>query len=785
VNSVPPSAQTATGYTPTRPHLTALVFFVLWVAILSLPMWGGHFLAGPESDMYSTGYALRAWGAEQWRATGHVPLWNPEMMSGVPIAAGFGDVYYPTAWIRLVLPIVTAINLGFVVHYILAGFFTYLLLRKLKASWLAAVTGGVAYEMSGIVASLVRPGHDGKLFVSALLPLMLIALILGVRQRRLVGHVLLAVTVALALLSPQFQMVYYSLIIAAIFALYLAFGEPETLTQRDRIVGLSFAFGAVLLGFGIAMVQILPFFHYIPYSPRATEITGGFEAATSYAIPWDHIPEFFLAGFTGAGFNAYWGPNPLKFHSEYLGLPVVALAVFGVGAPHRRRLVRWLLVIAALFMLISLGAETPFYRVWWAVMPYAKKTRAPGMAFFAVAFVVSLLAAFAVERLERREGRRWSTAALIVAGVVALLAVAGVFGSVAESLARPEGKLPIAQADRATIMWGALGSALALALVAGVVAAYLANRITVRTFAIALGLLVGADLWLNARGFWLWSRPEQEIYRVDTFVQMIQRAPLPYRVFEVPRRELYPGTVLMKHNIPQVLGYHGNELRYYDDLLGGKNEWRYLLSNIRLWDLLAIRFFMYPDSTRMPGYHRVAGPTVNAAGNPGYLYEADTIPPYARVVPGAIKADSAAIVPTIQDPRFDANRIVLFANDAPVTPAPLTALPPPSPSSATVTHWAPGRMSIALAPVPPAVSYVLVSENWYTDWRATVDGLPVTVIRGDNSLITVPVPAGAKAVELWIDSREYRRGRLITFLSLALLALVAAAPVMQRWRRRA
>lgn len=785
MNSVPPPAQTATGYTPTRPNLTALVFFVIWIAILSLPMWSGHFLAGPESDMYSTGYALRLWGAEQWRATGHVAQWNPEMMSGVPVAAGFGDVYYPTAWSRLVLPIVTAINLGFVVHYILAGFFAYLLLRMLKASWLAAVTGGVAYEMSGVVASLVRPGHDGKLFVTALLPLMLIALILGVRRRRLEGHVLLAITVALALLSPQFQMAYYSLIIAAIFALYLAFGDPETLTQRDRIVGLSCAFGAVLLGFGIAMIQILPFFHYIPYSPRATEITGGFEAATSYAIPWAHVPEFFLAGFTGAGFDRYWGPNPLKFHSEYLGLPVVALAVLGIGAPHRRRLVRWLLVIAGLFMLISLGADTPFYRVWWAVMPYAKKTRAPGMAFFAVAFVVSFLAAFAVERLEKREGGRWPKVSLIIAGVVALLAVAGVFGSVAESLARPEGKLQIAQADGSMIMWGALGSALGLALVAGVVAAYLANRIPVRAFAITLVLLVGADLWLNARGFWLWSRPEQEIYRDDTFVQMIHRAPLPYRVFEVPRQELYPGTVLMKHNIPQVLGYHGNELRYYDDLLGGKGEWRYLVSNIRLWDLLAIRFFMAPDTIRVPGYHRIAGPTVNAAGSSGYLYEADTVPKYARVVPGALKADSAAIVPTIQDPRFDANRIVLLPNDAPVNPAPLTALPPPSPSRATVTHWQPGRMAIALDPPPPAASYVLVSENWYVDWHATVDGSPVPVLRGDNSLITVPVAAGAKAVELWVDSREYRRGRFITFLSLALLALVAAAPTALRWRRRA
>src|SRR5207253_4847086 len=131
----------------------------------------------------------------------------------------------------------------------------------------------------------------------------------------------------------------------------------------------------------------------------------------------------------------YWGSNPLKYHSEYLGLPVVALAVVGVAARDRRRLVLWLGGIGLLFLLISLGAATPFYRLFWAVMPLVKKTRAPGMAFFVVAFVVALLAGLGAERLERKQGRAALTAWLVVAGVVALLAVTGVFGAMAQSLA--------------------------------------------------------------------------------------------------------------------------------------------------------------------------------------------------------------------------------------------------------------------------------------------------------------------------------------------------------------
>jgi len=777
-----------------RPHLTALGFFCLWIAILSLPMWTGQFLAGPGSDMYATGYALRDWGAAVWRATGHVALWNPEMMGGVPTAAGFGDVYYPTAWLRLVLPTATAINIGFVAHYVLAGFFTYLFLRQLRVSWLGAVAGATAYQLSGVVASLVQPGHDGKLFVSALLPLMLIALVVGVRRRRWEGHLLLGVAVGLALLSPHYQMTYYALIVAGVFALYLAVGEPEGLTKRDAYRGLALAFGAVLLGFGVAMIQILPFVAYLPYSPRAEGMAGGFATATSYAIPWEHVPELFVSGFTGV-WDTYWGSNGLKLHSEYLGLPVVALAVLGVGGGgERRRLAWWLLGIGALFLLISLGGATPFYRLWWAVMPYVKQTRAPGMAFFVVAFVVATFAAFGVERLERREGRRLPLIGFVAAALIALLAVTGVFGSVAEAFARshaaqsPRDLVGAAAAARSAILWGALGSAAALAALAGLAVTYFSGKVSARAFATALVLIIGADLWLSVRGHWIWSRPEQELYRKDPVIEQIQRPSLPYRVLDpppppYPPGPVYPGTVLMKHNIPQVLGYHGNEIRYYDDLLGGKNEWRYLL-HPQVWNLLAVRFIILDDSVRVPGYHRVLGPTLTAPGGQGYLYEADRTPPYARVVPAAVKGDSAAILATIYDPRFDPDRLLLLTPDAAVNPLPVLKMPDPSPARATVTKWEPGRMSIALDPAPPAPSYLLVSENWYPDWHAEVDATPTATLRGNYSLIAVPIPAGAKTVELWFDSAEYHRGWWITMLSLAILAGLAIGPAAARRFRR-
>src|SRR5881398_3388765 len=242
----------------------------------------------------------------------------------------------------------------------------------------------------------------------------------------------------------------------------------------------------------------------------------------------------------------------------------------------------------------------------------------------------------------------------------------------------------------------------------------------------------------------------------------------------------------MAFDIPELFGYHGNELRYYDDLWGGKNEWRNL-GVLSLWDLWAVRYAILPAGGRtvdsIPGFRRVLDSVATFDGGRANLFERLTPAPYARVVAGAVKADSTTIVPTMVDPRMDFSRIVLFTNDQPVTPEPLKEMPPPSPSHAAVTAWQPGRMTITLDPAPPKPSYLVVAENWYPDWQVAIDGQAGQLLRGDYSLITVPLPAGARTVDLTFHSRLYEIGKAITLASLALLLIALVASLAGRRAR--
>jgi hypothetical protein len=783
---------TAKPFEPARPHLTALGILLLGVAILSLPMLTGQFLAGPWSDQFATGYAFRAWLAEQWRATGHVPLWNPEIFGGLPfVAAQHGDIFYPTAWLRLALPTATAMNLGFLVHYVLAGFFTYLLLRRLTVSWTGGVVGGVAYQLTGVVGTLVSPGHDGKLYVSALLPLALLALVLAIRERRFEGYALLALSVGLSLLSPHYQMAYYLLIVAGVFALYLTFGEQEERTTREKVQALSLAAAAVVVGFGIAMIQVLPFLHYLPYSPRA-EGYGGFAASASYGIPWEHVPEFLLARFAGDR-EVYWGSNFIKLHSEYLGLPVVALAVLGALGP-RRRLAYWLGGVGLLFLLVSLSDSTPLYRLWWSVMPFVKQTRAPGMAFYVVGFVVAILAAFGAERVERGDAKAHTTAWLSIGAGVAVLALVGVVGGFAKALALPvesvaQGAVMRAEAAQGVIRWGAFLSGASLMAMAALVIGFARATVPAAALCLGLPLLVGADLWRNAQPFWVYSRVHQELHQPDPVTERLTATAEPYRVLNLPGMEVYQGSALMGLGVPQVLGHHGNELHAFDQLLGGKNRWANLAS-FRMWDLLAVRYVVLPTEIRqrtdsIPGYDRILGGVATSSGTVADLYERREPQPYARYVTAAIKVadDQAPVLIANPNSQFDPSSLVLLSPDAAVEPAPVAESPETEPVAARVEAWEPGRMRLRLEPAAPVDGYVTVSENWYPDWQATVDGADATVARGNGSLLTVVVPAGAEVVELEFRSADYRSGKLISLLSLAVVAVGMVVPPVSRRRK--
>ncbi|MBA3554249.1 MAG: hypothetical protein H0W29_05780 [Gemmatimonadales bacterium] len=531
-------------------------------------------------------------------------------------------------------------------------------------------------------------------------------------------------------------------------------------------MALGCALGAVVLGVAIAAIQVLPFLSYIPYSPRAAGgPSGGWEYAITFSLPPEELLTTVLPQFNGVLEN-YWGRNFFKLHTEYLGAVVVALAVLGIGDRSRRAPVRAFGPIAILFLLVSFGGHTPFYRLWYAVMPMMDKVRAPGMAFFLVALPVAVFAGFGADRLLRRElSRRALLIPLGLLGGLALLGAVGALEGLGLAFAAEQQSVRLA-GNAGELRGGALRLLAVVAVGGAVLWAVWSGALKGAAGAAALVAVVVADLWSVDRLFFDYREPAADLFAGDPITARLDSHPDPFRVLDLG---VYQGSYLMGHRIMTMLGYHGFEIRFYDELLGGKNEWRNA-GSANLHDLLSVRYLLMPEAQAVPGYHQVLGPVATTPGQPGVLLERDTIPTYVRVVPGAAKLPEERVVPTVVDPRFPVNSVVLFSDTASVEPERLpTAGPDSTTVRASLAEWAPGRMRIALEGSETRPLYLVVGENWYPDWHAEIDGREAPVHRGNHALLTVVLPSRAREVTLTFASDEYARGRLVTLLALLIV----------------
>ena len=772
---------------PRRPGLVALAVYLVAALTLCWPILQGKFLAGPSSDQFEAGYSFRHFAAEYFRAHGSIPQWNPYLFGGMPfVGAASGDIFYPTAILRWFLPTDVAMNLGFAVHIVLAGLAMYGLLRTVRTSWAGAVTGGLVYQLTGIVISMVHPGHDGKLFVSALAPFLFTGVIWAIRDRRWAGYGIMALATGLSLQAHP-QASQYLLIAAAIWGALWVFGtEGPKGPDRWRSIGLAMV--AVALGVGLYAVYALPMLEYVPFSPRGDGgYNSGWEHAIQYGLPANELVGTLLPKIYGGPDGGYFGQNGARLHSEYLGPLAILLAIAGLRG-NDRKTSRWAMgVIAIIFLLVSLGGDTPFYRLWFELVPMAKRLRAPGMAFFLVAMSVAFFAGLGAERVFRAAGsvRRITIAGTLLAGL-GLLGAIGALQLVSDNIARNPGfegfaeraiaNAPELKADGLRLLIVTAGGLGVLLLVAK-------RRVAgVGALAAVLGV-VWADAWLVGRGAFEFSPGASVAFASDSVMAKLQATPKPYRVFgpagQVGGLNPYPKSWLMAAGIPTVFGYHGNELVAYDDLLGGKSAWKNQLSP-SLWKMLAVRYIVLSQPQQLPGFHLVLGPATTYFG-PAYLFEADTIPPYARVMAGAAKVPDAQLAATAADPRFPVDRLAVYSDTASVSPAPLNGqIPEPSLISATVTEWEPGRLKVALQGSAPAPEYLVVAENWYPDWQATIDGKPAPVLRAQNTLLSVAVPAGAKEVAFVFSSAAYAKGRMISLGSLAGVLVLFGMPLFGR-----
>jgi hypothetical protein len=504
-------------------------------------------------------------------------------------------------------------------------------------------------------------------------------------------------------------------------------------------------------------------------------------------MPPEELINTYLPQFSGL-LEQYTGKNGIHLHSEYIGAAVLVLTflAFGAGAG-LKRLTRFFGILLLVAVLWSLGGNTPFYRLVYAIVPGTKFFRAPSTMLYVVQFATSVLAAIGVERalagrLKTRYAIGWIGGAL----VVALLATTGALSNMAASFAIPQ-LAPMVESNRTSLIVGAWRSLLAVVAVCGILIALERRQLKPAAAGWAIVGVIALDLWSIERLYWRFSAPASQLYATNPAIAYLKKLPQPARVVTLALQDGMPVAShdpdlqyngLMVHGIRQVQGYHGNELGRYQQLYGADTGQPQIV-NPAFWRLTNLQYVLTNlQELPLEGATKVLGPVRDAAGSTVFLYKLPGENPAAWVAPIAVKAPDASTLPTVLDPRFDAGRVALLDSAAAVPSQPVPQqLPAPLDVKPRVTRYEPGHIRLELDKPAPAGSELVVSENYYPGWTATVDGRPAPTARADYTLIGVTLPTGGRVVELTFDDPPYHTGKAITLAALLLAVLATGVGV--------
>ena len=432
---------------------------VAGVAVLA-GIWGVYFLPMLMSrdllfgdDMISGYYILYDYVG---RGMGDGSFWAREVFCGNPMLPFVWGSLYPLNWLFYVLPAQVGFNIFLPVHNLLAGLFTYALIRSFRLRPSAAVVGALAYQFSGRLVTLMQ--QPRLLAPTSYLPALLLAAVWILRTGKWRWVIFGAIVLALQFLVINPQIQFYSLLIVGSYVVcnvgFMVWGrggseepgyardarpprrskgEPENAREHEAHAGrkawwrtagvrLGQFAAAGVLALALVAPQLVETMTYSRLSSRG----GGkdWEFASSFSYPPEEIASLFLKSPFGNWLNRAdffrkpwktdlyaYGRYGFTSHAEYLGVVPLFLAIVGFAGRKRFPASRdgppaiFLAVLAVMCFLFAIGRYGPVFPAMFHLVPGLARFRVPVRMLIGTELAVALLAGLGAAVLAEAVGR--------------------------------------------------------------------------------------------------------------------------------------------------------------------------------------------------------------------------------------------------------------------------------------------------------------------------------------------------------------------------------------------
>jgi hypothetical protein len=697
------------------------------------------------------------WQALAWLQVhaGHLPLWDPHSMLGLPLAFDFQSAPFgPTVALGYLFPLSLAHSATVVARLIIAGSGVYVFTRVLRLDIVPALVCATVFELSGGFTVWLGDYPAGCM---AWAGWVLAASALVLRGRHRVASVcLLAVTLAFALLEGEPQIVAVLVGVVVVVALVMASSLGRT---RGRRVARA-ALRDHALGLVAAAALVAPI--YLPGIQLGLASSRNVGPPVA-GLPLNDLSHLLFADYNGVptSLATVIGPDNLYVSMLYVGTIALVLAFTALAWwRQRREVVAFTLAGVGLAVLLFASALLPLLRH----VPLLDVFRLP-LATTALDLCVAVLAGFGAQALVSARGQRlveawYRVGVALVAGILVVLGVL---------LAFNVNHLPVAEWDlrRGSFLWPTVGLGVcALVLITrsragrrrqGDPTAPPTRHRRVRRAGLDLGVLLVVEtaFLISAGAGFVSSSP---VYLpTNNAVATLQRLVGSSLVgFGACGQDAFPPTGL----VPDVnLAYRVSEFAAYDPILPRSYHTSYGEATGTSTTPLAPFGLFCPEinSLRLARLYGVAF-VMEPPGTPG--------PPGTRLVT-VLRGEGLYAVP-------GAGRATLVPLRA-KGPAVLQRSSQPSPSTWRIVVRAPraSLLELRITNVP--------------GWRAAIDGRPLHLVPFDSAMLEARVPRGHYVVTLRYWPRTLSLGLVLAATAVVVLAgalVVAGARRRSRHRSR-
>lgn len=701
---------------------------------------------------------------------GNIPFWNPHNFAGNPHFANLqSGPFYIANMLFFSLPFNFAWALYIFLEYFLAGFFTYVFLRKIALGKLASILGGMCFAFSGFMVSWGQWGVFGHALLW--LPLVLFLILRHLENKKLINVLLIIASLIFSILAGYIQVAMYVYIFVAAFLLYTFLLEKNKRSVLSPYFQLVFALIAPPL---LTLSQLLPTIEFLQHSLR-TPYT--FNELSERLIPIVNLITIVIPDFFGnPATRNYWLSGTYIERSSYIG---ITSFVFALSALYSKHLYRGFFAIAAGAIYLSALDILPVKLFHTIGIPFLS-TGVPSRILSLYCFAIAVLAAIGFHTWQHDKQKKYVITFCIVVAILFFAWITVLFVSNPHfSVTKRNLILP------------------SMMLLAGGVLIWLRNKLPTSIVLTLFVVLIGFDLFYYFHKITPFS-PKEFMYPKTPLVEKLKEIQHIDRYWGYGSGNIEANFQLYEKNY-SAEGYDALYIKRFGELAAaskdgkipqevsrtvatiapgyGESDLRNNIYRKRALDFFGIKYILNKNEQLgleyKPDYQTFPQNSYSLVWQeaPWQIYEnKEAFPRIFLASSYIVETEKEKIIEKMYDPQFDLRTTIILEEDV----AKNTKLSKDPNAHVSIQKYAPDE--IVLTTNTNTNMLLVLSDNFYPGWEVSIDGKRDKIYRANYTFRAVAVTKGEHKVVFWYKPAPFDLGLKITvgsFFAFVLFFVVA------------